>query len=325
MNKAIEDNLNIIQLIGKYRTNLMGIGMLWIILSHVRKQINLPIIIKYPIFGLGFGGVEIFMFCAGFGIYYSLSKNPDLLDFYYRRVKRFLPAIPFFIAYFVISKITSIPTIVSYLTYQSFWIQTSAFGFLSYIFLFYLLSPIFYNIINTRLTTFNKQIYFLILLFILTISYWNDWRISGFARIISFVIGMYFAYWSKKNWVISRKQLFYILLVSLISFLGLILTHTLLYEYRIKYGLCYYFMSLFVTGLILTICLIYRKIKVNKDIFYLIGEKSLEIFLVDSMVVIYLKHMSPIAHILISLVVGSMYYCLYKKVLNIFQNIQNNN
>lgn len=70
---------NLLSLITLYRTNLMGIGMLWIILSHIHKQVNLPIIIKYPFFGLGFGGVEIFMFCAGFGIYYSLSKNLDLI------------------------------------------------------------------------------------------------------------------------------------------------------------------------------------------------------------------------------------------------------
>ena len=322
MNKENFNNLNILQLISKYRTNLMGIGMLWIILSHVHKQINLPIIIKYPIFGLGFGGVEIFMFCAGFGIYYSLSKKTDILDFYLRRIKRFFPAIPFFIIYFFLSKITSIHVIIGYFTYQSFWIQKSAFAFLSYIFLFYLLSPIFYNLINARLITFKKQIYFLILLYFLTIPYWLDWRISGISRIISFVIGMYAGYWSNKNLFISCKQFFYILLVSFISFLGLIITHSLLYEYRINYGLCYYFMALFVPGLILSICLIYQKIGINKDIFYFIGEKSLEIFLVDSMVVMYLQNISPIEHILISLVVGSTYYYFYKKFSFLLQNIQ---
>ena len=310
---------NLLSLITQYRTNLMGIGMLWIILCHVHKQVNLPIIIKYPFFGLGFGGVEFFMFCAGFGIYYYLSKNPNLLDFYFRRVKRFLPAIPFFIAYFIISKITSIPTIFSYFTYQSFWIQKSAFAFLSYIFLFYLISPIFYNIINTRLTTFNKQIYFLILLFILTISYWSDWRISGFARIISFVIGMYAAYWNKNKLFMSYKQYIGTLLISAISFVGLVITHTILYEYRIEYGLCYYFMAFFVPGLILSICFFYQKLNINKDIFYFIGERSLEIFLVDSMVVMYLRNISPITHVLASIGIGFLYYYLYKKFSHILK------
>ncbi len=322
MNIENFSKLNILSLISTYRTNLMGIAMLWIIFSHVHKQISLPLFIKYPFFGLGFGGVEIFLFCAGFGVYFSLYKNSDILDFYLRRIKRFLPAIPFFIAFFFLSKITSIHVMIGYFTYQSFWIQKSAFAYLSYIFLFYIITPIFYNIINTRLYDLKKQIYFLLLLFVLTIPYWNDWRISGIARIFSFVIGMYAAYWCKKKRLLSNKNLFIILLISAFAFIGLIITHSLFYEYRIKYGLCYYLMALFVPGLVLSICLIYQKTGIYKDIFYFIGEKSLEIFLVDSMVVMYLKYISPIEHILISLIIGTIYYYFYKKFSLLLQNIQ---
>ena len=75
--------------ISKYRGELMGAAMLFIILFHV----SLPRWDAF--FGLrrmGNVGVDMFLFLSGIGLWFSWVKNPSYKHFYIRRFLRIYPA-----------------------------------------------------------------------------------------------------------------------------------------------------------------------------------------------------------------------------------------
>lgn len=75
--------------ISRYRGELMGAAMLFVILFHV----SLPR--EDAFFGLrrmGNIGVDIFLFLSGMGLWFSWTKHPSLRHFYLRRFLRIYPA-----------------------------------------------------------------------------------------------------------------------------------------------------------------------------------------------------------------------------------------
>ena len=136
---------NLIQLadISTYRSELMGWSIFWIMILHFGFYSIVPLgfVAQY-----GYAGVEIFMFVSGFGLYFSLDKNPSLLIFYRRRLLRIFPT------YYIIGLLTSFlifhDTVFQYLfryTTIGFWLKDGLFAdwFVPSILLLYLLAPFF--------------------------------------------------------------------------------------------------------------------------------------------------------------------------------------
>ena len=75
--------------LSRYRGELMGAAMLFIVLFHV----DLP---RYDLYyGLrrcGNVGVDMFLFLSGIGLWYSWSKNTSLRQFFLNRYIRIYPA-----------------------------------------------------------------------------------------------------------------------------------------------------------------------------------------------------------------------------------------
>lgn len=63
-----------LQDISKYRSELMGWAIIWIMMLHFRFIHIKPLgfLAQY-----GFAGVDIFMLVSGFGLYYSLEKTTN--------------------------------------------------------------------------------------------------------------------------------------------------------------------------------------------------------------------------------------------------------
>lgn len=87
MNKALNA-------ISKYRTAVMGIAILGVMIGHCKSEWHVSIFNKligvfcYSVFTGGF------LFLSGFGLFFSMSKKPNVSEFYSKRVKRLL--IPWF-------------------------------------------------------------------------------------------------------------------------------------------------------------------------------------------------------------------------------------
>lgn len=94
-------------LISKYRQILLGIGAIGVVLAHNVRWNEWPWYFSYPsglISAMVF--TEGFLFLSGFGLYYSLEKNNNLLDFYKKRVYRLY--VPFAIILLLFSVINVI-------------------------------------------------------------------------------------------------------------------------------------------------------------------------------------------------------------------------
>lgn len=103
----------------KYRTELMGIAAIGIILCHANATgVMLPSIIR-KIFSFGTECVDLFLMLSGIGIYYSLSKKTSLKQWYLKRYLRIgvpylLISVPYFI-WFVINR--GVESETFYITY----------------------------------------------------------------------------------------------------------------------------------------------------------------------------------------------------------------
>ena len=74
--------------VSRYRGELMGAAIIFIILFHV------PLARSDMFFGLrrcGNIGVDMFLFLSGLGLWYSWVKNPSVKHFYRRRLLRIFP------------------------------------------------------------------------------------------------------------------------------------------------------------------------------------------------------------------------------------------
>lgn len=68
--------------ISLYRSALMGVATIWIMLLHgyeLYKYISIPLISTFA--KRGNVGVDIFLFLSGFGLWFSLSNDKNLSHF----------------------------------------------------------------------------------------------------------------------------------------------------------------------------------------------------------------------------------------------------
>ena len=77
------------QSVSRSRDEIKGLAILWVVLFHA--EYALPGLAGF-VQQIGYGGVDLFFFLTGFGLYRSLEKNSDLRSFALRRVRRLLPA-----------------------------------------------------------------------------------------------------------------------------------------------------------------------------------------------------------------------------------------
>ena len=104
-----ELNLNLcFDTISKSRSSLMGLAMIWVVMYHYHLE-------TFPLDKLsryGFTGVDIFLFLSGMGLYFSMHKNPDVLNFYKRRLLRIFPT------YIILG---AVATFLLYGSHESLW------------------------------------------------------------------------------------------------------------------------------------------------------------------------------------------------------------
>lgn len=124
----------------EYRSVLMGVAIIFIMASHSLGRFAL----------YGNIGVEWFLIVSAVGQYFSLKKNNNIRDYFEKRLWRLLPAyllvaIPFFIIKYPFS-IRDFIIRISGLNLIFFWERT--FWFVSLIFICYIISPLYYKIVN---------------------------------------------------------------------------------------------------------------------------------------------------------------------------------
>ena len=133
--------------LSKYRSELMGAAMLWVMLFHAAD-------LTFPIPGLdlfraaGFGGVDIFILLSAMGLSLSLSRlEQEYGAFLARRARRILPAyfvvmVPYTL-FLILRGQAPLSALVWNSTLLAYWVHApGAFNwYVSGILLFYVLAP----------------------------------------------------------------------------------------------------------------------------------------------------------------------------------------
>lgn len=293
-----KQNTNILANICKWRTELMGIAILWVMAFHAVLGLQEPFV---TIKTLGYGGVDIFLMLSGVGMYYSLRKCDDVGVFYAKRVRRILPSyLPFIIVWCIwtlnrmqMEPMEKIKVVFGNL-FMTGWINDVSNQFNWYVQVicwFYLLSPIIYQII-IRCKNRWQEIGILLVGFAITLPFLGDIQhLMGAARIPIFLLGMLWAHESQKTKSQEmRKTTIWALRIGvvLIAIIGIFI----FLKYYVKdvnilwlYGLWWYPFILITPGLCYVISLIFNlleRIKVFKVILAplkYIGIASFEIYL----------------------------------------------
>lgn len=188
--------MNAYQRISKYKAALMGIAILIVVYGHyfyyhsgLQAYQNLNITMWYTI-----GSVDIFIFLSGFGIWHSLSKNDDPLQFMQRRLGRLLPAyLPFILVYcgfFVLADRMNKFQALGNLTTFGWWAQMGQ-QFNWYIptqIAMYLFSPLFFHIIRRYE---KKSLWMLPFMYLLMAGCVGTSLMIGVSRFPVYFLGMY--------------------------------------------------------------------------------------------------------------------------------------
>lgn len=267
-----------LQDISKYRSELMGWAIIWIMMLHFRFIHIKPLgfLAQY-----GFAGVDIFMLVSGFGLYYSLEKNNKFLPYLKRRFLRIFPT------YYIIGLFASIivfhDDIISYLFRYStigFWFNGLSWEwYVPSIIALYLVAPLQKKIIDKSYLALIVSICLLIII----ISYYvvaneiveaKDPHFFLLYRIPSFVFGMICAYWTKSK--TSAKYFYIILLLGIPCFILLFPRHHIIYNFK-------YLSLLFLLPVFTIIYITLSKyFKLAIPILSAIGKASLETYLIQA-------------------------------------------
>lgn len=147
-------------MLSRYRSQLSGIAILWIMIFHI-VEIKSTKLFGFFDYTYGFLvngniGVEIFLLLSGLGLYYSYSRNENMMEFYCKRMKRiFLPYLIISGVFFFFNDviITAQPIVFfKNLTTLSFWESGNrAFWFIALILPLYVFYPVIHRfILNNR-------------------------------------------------------------------------------------------------------------------------------------------------------------------------------
>ena len=283
-----------IQNISKYRTELMGIAIIGVILFHSNIKLG-----SVNPFYTGYGGVDIFLFLSGYGLYFAYSKGKEFFPFYRKRFMRVFPtyAVIVLISMLCFGKFSFAKYLLN-LSTIGFWIHKNYFEwYVPSLFIFYLLFPFLYRLLNKSIALYGVVLLSATcLLATIRIALNLDEMLMLFIiRIPVFSLGVIWGKWAyeKKELNSKAKSLVYISFI-----IGLILLFLSIHYFSEadswKYGYYWYPFILITPGLCVLISNILEKTntKIVNGTLYFLGTLSLELYLFHIKV---FEHASSIA------------------------------
>lgn len=268
--------------LSKYKTHLMGVAALMIILCHAPAYgVEIQGILR-KLLVYGNIGVDVFLFLSGMGCWFSLTKSPSYLPWLKRRFFRI------FIPYTIILLILRIFSLwgnhvpwgewLLYFSTVRFWTHHVGMWYVALLVLLYPLTPLLFwglEYSKRRILTILVLITTLLVLTHIPVKDTGDVTNAiiinlqwAFKRTVSFILGMYIAPYVKQG---IKVNTIYIIGASA---MGCVLFHFLMKEV--------FYSWLYVLPLLIILCIFFEKLsdKSRLSQFFLwMGDVSLESYL----------------------------------------------
>ncbi len=299
-------------LVSRYRGELMGFAALWVVLFHsfIRLPDWLPGWLYEPLNlfqTFGYGGVDIFLFVSGIGIYQSLSKN-DPGQYFKNRLSRIYPIwgtyVVMMLAVFALGyhQYFSIKEIFGYLTFFGNWSSELLYQGNWYVYtimLFYVLAPIpFFLLRSSKRKMITGAILVTVALLGSTAFISADWFLQkhyliAFSRLPVFFVGMVFSAALKEK-VMRARDL--ILCAAVFCVGAAVMIYLLKCQPKLlwPYGMWWYpFLLIAPTGSLLLcklFCLCEKGLRRWHAVLRFLGKASLEIFLISNFLFARIKN-----------------------------------
>ena len=149
----------------KNRDAIYGIAIISIMIFHFFEDVassdflggGVAFAAKIYNMFIGSVGVEFFVFLSGIGLYFSMTKDSNVLHFFYKRVKRILPtyfvvAILYWCVEDFVIKQNGLAAFIADISFATFFTQgTRTFWYVLFILLAYLSYPCVYKFLHTEL------------------------------------------------------------------------------------------------------------------------------------------------------------------------------
>lgn len=276
--------------ISRYKGVLMGIAILIVVYGHLfyyhsglMQYQYLNVTQWYTV-----GSVDIFLFLSGFGIYYSLKKDPSALPFMERRMGRLLPSyLPFIIVYCAfmlwagqMDKWQALGNLTTF----GWWTRMGAqFNwYIPSLIVLYLLSPLLFGIIEKY---GKKSLLLFPVFFLLDAACVDTSLMMGVSRFPVYFLGMYLGGQAAAGNAPSRRHLTLAGVLAVLSMAGFFALVKLRPDWLSKYGFWWHPFLLSTPGcLYFTTWLLQKHEKwavtraLNRGLSFL-GGKSFEIYL----------------------------------------------
>ena len=282
------------------RLIITGIAALWIVFHHAYK-LDFSTFTNLSVFGkalcaafaaikpAGNVGVEMFLICSGLGLYYSFSKNSNLLSFYKKRAIRILPALLIVSSLYYAFKGLGIKEYLMSVFLVDYYTKgNSQFWYFALIILLYLFYPVIHKIVE-RSKDFTVMCLIAALIvagFIITyvIKADLDTRYYALLRVPSFIIGVWLG---KKSLQKSQINSFWVLActaVSVVCFVVVTAMHMEILPMEfVNSKYIYYFINIpFSVSFSIVISAVFSrtKLRFTKAVIGFFGVFSLELYLI---------------------------------------------
>lgn len=175
----------------------MGLAVLWIAVYHSYFPIPLKSV-SFLLATCGYGGVDLFLFLSGFGIYFAAKKEPVYTDFLKRRLSRILPYSMTLCVILLLCGLRTFPEFLIDFFGLSIYLRADwIWWFTSFILSLYLLTPLYMKLFRRSpvLTTC-----FALLLFHLLCSQLPTYDyVYVYYRVNIYILGIFYGWLSEKK------------------------------------------------------------------------------------------------------------------------------
>lgn len=241
----------------RQRSFLMGIAILWIMMYHSEIVIGNSYI--RHIKSLGYGGVDIFLFCSGMGCYFSYFRERDLIAFFKRRISRIFPQWILFMLLWIplncfVNHISVNAILGNLLCLQALTgLGNDMNWYISALWVLYILAPYLCEACDR--STWKQNLAILVFLTLLSIPFWNsDNYIIMVSRIPIFFMGILAAKY--KDFELNRYVCFGSIIIAILSAAMIIYIQRYMSAYMWSYAIWWYPFILIVPGISIVVTFI---------------------------------------------------------------------